>query len=65
MRNPYLEPRGVRVMKCDNPVCNSVRAVFVDVLFTQTVGWLDVFLSATETCPNSEKIHHSSRLGEC
>ena len=44
----------VRVMKCDM-LCNSVRAVFVGVLFTHTVGWLKVFLQATETCPNSEK----------
>ena len=36
-------------------LCNSVRAVFVGVLFTPSVGWLEVFLQATETCPNSEK----------
>ena len=36
-------------------LCNSVRAVFVGVLFTASVGWLEVFLQATETCPNSEK----------
>ena len=36
-------------------LCNSVRAVFVGVLFTPPVGWLEVFLQATETCPNSEK----------
>ena len=36
-------------------LCNSVRAVFVGVLFTHPVGWLEVFLQATETCPNSEK----------
>ena len=35
-------------------LCNSVRAVFVGVLFTPPVGWLEVFLQATETCPNSE-----------
>ena len=26
------------------------------------VGWLEVFLQTTETCPNSEKNHHSSGL---
>ena len=36
-------------------LCNSVRAVFVGVLFTPPVGWLEVVLQATETCPNSEK----------
>ena len=36
-------------------LCNSVRAVFVGVLFALPVGWLEVFLQATETCPNSEK----------
>ena len=36
-------------------LCNSVRAVFVGVLFTPPVGWLEVCLQATETCPNSGK----------
>ena len=36
-------------------LCNSVRAVFVGAVFTSPVGWLEVFLQATETCPNSEK----------
>ena len=36
-------------------LCNSVSAVLVGVLFTPHVGWLEVFLQATETCPNSEK----------
>ena len=37
-------------------MCNSVRAVFVGVLFTHTVSsWLEVFLQATETCPYYEK----------
>ena len=35
--------------------CSRVRAVFVGVLFTHPVGWLEVYLQATETCPNSEK----------
>ena len=34
---------------------NSVRAVFVGVLFTDPVCWLEVFLQATETGPNFEK----------
>ena len=42
-------------MKCDQAVCNFERAVFVSALFTLTVGWLEVFLQATETCPNYEK----------
>ena len=42
-------------MKCDYAVCKSVRAVFVGVLFTHSVGWLEVFLQATDTCPNFEK----------
>ena len=42
-------------MKCDYAVCNSVRAVFMGVLFTPSVGWLEVFLQATETCPNCVK----------
>ena len=29
-------------MKCDYVVCNSVRAVFVGILFTSPVGWLEV-----------------------
>ena len=45
-------------MKCDYVVCNSVRAVFVCVLFTPSVGWLEVFLQATESCPNYEKCHN-------
>ena len=36
-------------------LCNSVRAVLVCVLFTPPVGWLEVFLQVSETCPNSEK----------
>ena len=40
-------------------LCNSVRAVFVGVLFTHPV---EVFLQATETCPNSEK-KFTSRQG--
>ena len=36
-------------------MCNSVRAAFVGALFTPPVGWLKVFLRATETCPNCEK----------
>ena len=39
-------------MKCDYAVCNSVRAVFVGLLFTHPFGWLEVFLEANETCPN-------------
>ena len=49
-----LEPR-VFVRRNVIMLCNSVRAVFVGVLFTPPVGWLDVFLQATESCPNSEK----------
>ena len=49
-------------MKCDM-LCNSVRAVFVGVLFTLPVGWLEVFLQATETRPNSEKNKFTSRQG--
>ena len=37
-------------------MCNSVRIVFVGLLFTPPVGWLEAFLQATETCPNSEKL---------
>ena len=50
---PALEPR---VFAWWNVImlCNSVRAVFVGMLFTPRVGWLEVFLQATETCPNSE-----------
>ena len=40
-------------MKFDYAVCKSVRAV--GVLLTHPVGWLEVFLQATETCPDSEK----------
>ena len=40
----------------------DVRAVFVGVLFTLPVGWLEVFLHAIETCPNSEK-NSTSRQG--
>ena len=40
----------------------SVRAVFVGVLLTYPVGWLVIFLQATETCPNSEKTF-TSRQG--
>ena len=37
-------------------LCNSVRAVFVGVLFTlPSVGW-KFFLQATQINPNSEKI---------
>ena len=36
-------------------LCNSVRAVIVGVVFTPSVGWLEVVLEATETGPNSEK----------
>ena len=46
-------------MKCDYAVCNSVRAVFVGVLFTLQ---LEVLLQATETCPNSEKITNRQDL---
>ena len=49
----------VRVVKCDYAVCNSVRAVFVGVLFTLQ---LEVLLQATETCPNSEKITNRQDL---
>ena len=48
-------------------LCNSVRAVFVGVLFTPPVGCLEVFLQATEAGPNAEKnfLHKSSDLEEC
>ena len=36
-------------------LCKSVRAVCMVVLSTLTVGWLEVFPQATETCPKSEK----------
>ena len=52
-------------MKCDHDVCNSVRAVFVGVLFKLSVGWLEVFLQTTETCPNFKKNCHLSGLEEC
>ena len=45
-------------------LCNSVRAVFVGVLITPPVGWLEVFLQAAETCPNSEKTF-TNRQGFC
>ena len=44
-------------------LCNSVRAVFVGVLFSLRLAGF--FLQATETCPKSEhKIHQSSGLEE-
>ena len=43
-------------MQCDNAVCSSVRAVFVGALCTLPVGWLEVLLQATETCPTMRKI---------
>ena len=46
----------VRVMKCDYAVCNSVRAVFVGVLFALSVGWLEVFLQATEAVLTAREI---------
>ena len=42
------------MMKCGMQ-CDSVRAVLVGVLFTHSVGWLEVSLQATEICPNFEK----------
>ena len=36
-------------------LCHSVRVVFVGVLFTHPVGWLEVFLQATEPSPDSDK----------
>ena len=42
-------------MKCDDDVCQSVRAVFVGVLFTSPSVGQRFFLQATETCPNYEK----------
>ena len=36
--------------------------MFVGVLFKPTVGWLEVFHQATETCPKSEKFNQSSKL---
>ena len=59
-----LEPR-VFAWRNVFMLCNSVRAVFVGVLFRHSVGWLEVFLQATETCANSEKNHQSSGLEEC
>ena len=47
-----LEPR---VMKFEYVWCNSVR-FFLWVCCSPTVGWLEVFPKATETCPQNEKI---------
>ena len=53
-------------------LCNSVRAVFVGVLFTHTVCWLEVFLQATETVltlkkrqdlKNAQNSNYSSSTG--
>ena len=41
-------------------LCNSVRAGFVGVLFTP-VGWLEVFLHAAETCPNSQGLENAEK----
>ena len=70
---PALEPRlfpcwnvvNLFTMCCDT-LCVSLHVVWVGVLFTLSVGCLEVFLQATETCPNSE-IFFTNRqtLKEC
>ena len=43
-------------------LCNSARVVFVGVLFTPPVDWLEVFRQPTVTCPNSENFTNRQGL---
>ena len=55
----------VRLVKCDHAVQLCTCCTCGCTVHTSPVGWLEVFLQATEKSPNFEKKHQSSGLEEC